>query len=415
MRRQEKLALINLLTKKQIKVLQSYLNDDWKYLILNGAVRAGKTVIDNYLFLLELKRIKKLAEIEKEPHPQYILAGYSSNSIYTNVISSLENQFGIVMKTDRHGHYHLFGIDIVPAYTGSVRGIGAIRGMTSYGAYINEASLATHEVFQEIVQRCSVGTARIICDTNPDIPTHWLKTDYIDNHDPKARIKAFSFTIDDNTFLSKDYVEALKAATPRGMFYDRSILGQWVTGDGIVYQDFNKETMVIPRDRVPDGLDYYVGIDWGYEHPNPIILLGDDKDGNTYVLEDYTQKHKFINYWIEIAQNLQTRFGRNLIFYADSARPDNVNEFQSNGLNCINANKNVLPGIECVAKKMREGKFYVVDTASNGLLDEIYQYAWDESTGLPLKENDVRHNDRLDAIRYAIYSRNKKGGFIPWN
>lgn len=409
------MALINLLTKKQIKVLQSYLNDDWKYLILNGAVRAGKTVIDNYLFLLELKRIKKLAEIEKEPHPQYILAGYSSNSIYTNVISSIENQFGIVMKTDRHGHYHLFGIDIVPAYTGSVRGIGAIRGMTSYGAYINEASLATHEVFQEIVQRCSVRSARIICDTNPDIPTHWLKTGYIDNHDPKARIKAFSFTIGDNTFLSKDYVEALKAATPRGMFYDRSILGQWVTGDGIVYQDFNKDTMIIPRNRVPDGLDYYVGVDWGYEHPNPIILLGDDKDGNTYVLEDYTQKYKFINYWVEIAKNLQTRFGRNLIFYADSARPDNVNEFQSNGLNCINANKNVLPGIECVARKMREGKFYVVDTASNGLLDEIYQYAWDESTGLPLKENDVRHNDRLDAIRYAIYSRNKKGGFIPWN
>ena len=409
------MALINLLTKKQIKVLQSYLNDDWKYLILNGAVRAGKTVIDNYLFLLELKRIKKLAEIEKEPHPQYILAGYSSNSIYTNVISSIENQFGIVMKTDRHGHYHLFGIDIVPAYTGSVRGIGAIRGITSYGAYINEASLATHEVFQEIVQRCSIGSARIICDTNPDIPTHWLKTDYIDNHDPKARIKAFSFTIDDNTFLSKDYVEALKAATPRGMFYDRSILGQWVTGDGIVYQDFNKDAMVIPRNRVPDGLDYYVGVDWGYEHPNPIILLGDDKDGNTYVLEDYTQKHKFINYWVKIAQNLQTRFGRNLIFYADSARPDNVNEFQSNGLNCINANKNVLPGIECVARKMREGKFYVVDTASSGLLDEIYQYAWDESAGLPLKENDVRHNDRLDAIRYEIYSRNKKGGFIPWN
>lgn len=395
--------------------MQSYLNDDWKYLILNGAVRAGKTVIDNYLFLLELKRIKKLAEIEKEPHPQYILAGYSSNSIYTNVISSIENQFGIVMKTDRHGHYHLFGIDIVPAYTGSVRGIGAIRGMTSYGAYVNEASLATHEVFQEIVQRCSARSARIICDTNPDIPTHWLKTDYIDNHDPKARIKAFSFTIDDNTFLSKDYVEALKAATPRGMFYDRSILGQWVTGDGIVYQDFNKDKMVIPKNRVPDGLDYYVGVDWGYEHPNPIILLGDDKDGNTYVLEDYTQKHKFINYWVKIAQNLKTRFGRNLIFYADSARPDNVNEFQSNGLNCINANKNVLPGIECVARKMREGKFYVVDTASSGLLDEIYQYAWDESTGLPLKENDVRHNDRLDAIRYAIYSRNKKGGFIPWN
>lgn len=409
------MGLDQILTHKQKQVLHSYLHDDWKFLILTGAFRAGKTIMNNYLFIMELKRIARLSIQRKDPHPQYILAGYSSNSIYTNVISAIESYFGITMKTDRHGHYHLFGIDIVPSYTGSIRGVGSIRGMTSYGAYINEASLATHDVFQEILQRCSVEGARIICDTNPDIPTHWLKTDYIDNHDPKARIKSFTFTIDDNTFLSKDYVESIKAATPRGMFYDRGILGQWVTGDGIVYQDFNKDTMVIPRNRVPDGLDYYVGVDWGYEHPNPIILLGDDKDGNTYVLEDYTQKHKFINYWVKIAQNLQTRFGRNLIFYADSARPDNVNEFQSNGLNCINANKNVLPGIECVAKKMREGKFYVVDTASSGLLDEIYQYAWDESTGLPLKENDVRHNDRLDAIRYAIYSRNKKGGFVPWN
>ena len=384
-------------------------------MILSGAFRAGKTVMNNYIFVMELKRIAKLAKSRKDPHPQYILAGYSSNSIYTNVISAIESYFGITMKTDRHGHYHLFGVDIVPSYTGSIRGVGSIRGMTSYGAYINEASLATHDVFQEILQRCSIEGARIICDTNPDIPTHWLKTDYIDNPDPKARIKSFTFTIDDNTFLSKDYVESIKAATPKGMFYDRGILGQWVTGDGIVYRDFDKDKMVISREQVPDDLEYYVGVDWGYEHPNPIILLGDDKDGNTYVLADYTKKHKFIDYWVRIAKNLQASFGRNLIFYADSARPDNVNEFQSNGLNCINANKNVLPGIECVARKMREGKFYVIDTASSGLLDEIYQYAWDESTGLPLKENDVRHNDRLDAIRYAIYSRNKKGGFIPWN
>ncbi|OYR88434.1 PBSX family phage terminase large subunit [Lactobacillus taiwanensis] len=409
------MGLDQILTHKQKQVLHSYLHDDWKIMILSGAFRAGKTVMNNYIFVMELKRIAKLAKSRKDPHPQYILAGYSSNSIYTNVISAIESYFGITMKTDRHGHYHLFGVDIVPSYTGSIRGVGSIRGMTSYGAYINEASLATHDVFQEILQRCSIEGARIICDTNPDIPTHWLKTDYIDNPDPKARIKSFTFTIDDNTFLSKDYVESIKAATPKGMFYDRGILGQWVTGDGIVYRDFDKDKMVISREQVPDDLEYYVGIDWGYEHPNPIILLGDDKNGNTYVLADYTQKHKFIDYWIRIAKNLQASFGRNLIFYADSARPDNVNEFQANGINCINANKNIMPGIECVARKMRIGQFYVVDTAASGLLEEIYQYAWDDKTGLPLKENDVRHNDRLDAIRYAIYSRNKKGGFVPWN
>nr|DAJ54847.1 MAG TPA: large terminase [Caudoviricetes sp.] len=399
------MALINLLTKKQIEVLQSYLNDDWKYLILNGAVRAGKTVIDNYLFLLELKRIKKLAEREKEPHPQYILAGYSSNSIYTNVISSIENQFGIVMNTDRHGHYHLFGVDIVPAYTGSVRGIGAIRGMTSYGAYINEASLATHEVFQEIVQRCSVGSARIICDTNPDIPTHWLKTDYIDNHDPKARIKAFSFTIDDNTFLAKDYVEALKAATPRGMFYDRSILGQWVTGEGIVYQDFDKETMLI--NEAPKNLDYYCGVDWGFAegHENVITVFGDDPDTDTtYLLDIYSSTGKYIDYWIEIAQQIQEKYGYGINFWADSARPEYVSYFQQNGIQARNADKSVMDGVEYCSSRIKLDKFRVLKSCSKPFLDDVYQYVWDSVKGVPKKE----HDNVMDSFRYAVFNQHKK-------
>ena len=409
------MALSNVLTDKQAKVLHTYLTKKFKILILCGAVRAGKTYIDNLIFLYELMRVSKLAKQLDDKHPQFILAGASSGAIYNNVIAELSRQFGIDLKADKHNHYHLFGVDIVPVYTASIAGLTGARGFTAYGAYINEATLANQEVFNEIRNRCSMKNSHIICDTNPDIPTHWLKTDYIDNKDPKAGIISYTFTIDDNTFLDKEYVESLKASKPKGMFYDRDILGLWVTGEGIVYQDFNKDTMVIDDDKIPKGLHYYCGVDWGFEHPNPILLLGDDDQGNTYVLRDYTKKHKFINYWIKIAQNLQDEFGHNLIFYADSARPDNVNEFQTAGINCINANKNILPGIECVAQKMREGKFFIAESCSQGLMNEIYQYAWDETTGLPLKENDVRHNDRLDALRYAIYSRNAKGGYIPWN
>lgn len=408
------MAISDVLTVKQQTVLQSYLHDNWKYMILAGSKRSGKTYINNYIFLLEIRRVAKLAEKLGDSHPQYILAGFSSNTIYNNVISSISTQFGIDLKTDRHGHYHLYGVDIVPAYTGSLRGMSAIRGMTSYGSYVNEASLAVYDVFQEIVARCSVEGARIICDTNPDNPNHWLKTNYIDNHDPKARIKSFSFTIDDNTFLSKEYVEAFKAATPKGMFYDRDILGLWVTGEGLVYSDFNKNTMVIPDSKIPDNLTYYCGVDWGFEHPNPILLLGEDDNGNIYVLRDYTKRHKFINYWVEIAKNLQREFGRNLLFYVDSARPDNFNEFLAHGINAINANKNVLPGVEYVAKQMRMGKFFIAESCSEGLLNELYQYSWDEKTGKPLKENETRHNDRLDALRYAIYTKHMRGGFIPW-
>ena len=397
------MALRNLMTPKQIQVLNSYLNDDWKYMILSGAVRSGKTYVDNYIFLLELRRVRKLANRDHVAVPKYILAGYSSGTIYNNIISELENTFGIEVKYDRRGHFQLFGVEVVPAYTGSSRGIGGIRGMTSYGAYINEASLATHGVFQEIIQRCSKDGARIIADTNPENPNHWLKTDYIDNHDPAARIKSFHFTLDDNAFLSDDYVQALKAATPSGMFYDRSILGLWVTADGIVYRDFDQRTMIINQEQLPEDLHIYCGVDWGFEHKGVITVWGDDEDGNIYLLEEHTSQYKYIDYWVRVAKDIQKRYGYNINFWVDSARPDNVSEFQRNDINAINANKSKMAGVERVAEFMKLGKFFVVDSAIDQFTSEIYQYVWDENTGEPKKEND----DVMDSMRYAIYNEHK--------
>lgn len=398
------MALRNLMTPKQIRVLNSYLNDDWKYMILSGAVRSGKTYVDNYIFMLELRRVRKLANRDHVAVPKYILAGYSSGTIYNNIISELENTFGIEVKYDRRGHFQLFGVEIVPAYTGSSRGIGGIRGMTSYGAYINEASLATHGVFQEIIQRCSKDGARIIADTNPDNPNHWLKTDYIDNHNPAARIKSFHFTLDDNTFLSDDYVHALKAATPSGMFYDRSILGLWVTGEGVVYRDFDERSMVIPQSSIPDGLHVYCGVDWGFEHKGVITVWGDDSKGNVYLLHEYTSRFKFIDYWVKLAKKLQQQYGHNLKFWADSARPDNVTEFQKAGINCINANKNRMAGVEKCAEYMKQGKLFINADGISKFLGEIYQYIWDENTGEPKKEND----DVMDSMRYAIFNEHRQ-------
>ena len=166
-RRWSRLALSDVLTIKQNQVLQSYLHDDWRILILSGAVRSGKTYIDNWLFLMEIRRVAELARKHNIKKPMYILAGFSSNSIFTNIIAALNNQFGIDLKPDRHGHFHFMNVEIVQSYTGTDRGVNSIRGMTAMGAYINECSLATESVFQEILQRCSFGGSRIICDTNP--------------------------------------------------------------------------------------------------------------------------------------------------------------------------------------------------------------------------------------------------------
>src|SRR5699024_3810344 len=135
------------------------------------------------------------------------------------------------------------------ARTGNIGGVGSIRGMTSYGAYVNEASLANPSVFQEIVSRCSGTGARIICDTNLADPEHWLKKKYIDNK--SEGVLDFHFTLEDNTFLNRRYIEEIKAITPSGMFYDRDILGLWVTAEGVVYPDYDRNRHSITAEDVP--------------------------------------------------------------------------------------------------------------------------------------------------------------------
>lgn len=397
-------------TPKQIEVLRTYKHDDWRMMINYGAVRAGKTVIDNDLFLLELKRVKKLADKQGVDEPMYILAGVSSKTIQNNVLQELTNKYGIEFKFDKHGSFNMFGVKVVTAFTGSIAGLGSIRGMTAYGAYINEASLANEEVFNEIDNRCSAPGSRIILDTNPDNPEHWLKRDYIDNHDKKAKIVSFHFTMEDNTFLDPEYISTKKASTPSGMFYDRSILGLWVSGDGMVYRDFDKKRTAV--EKVPDNLSYYVGVDWGYAegHAGVMLVFGDDSEGNVYLLEEYVHEFKEVaEYWLPLAKELCNKYGKGLPFFCDTARPEYVAMFRKNGLNVRPTSKAKLPGIESVASFIKKGRFFVLEKNISKFYSEIYTYVWDDKTGEPVKKND----DTMDALRYAVYNYHKpKSGVV---
>lgn len=382
---------------------QFFNNPHWSLMINYGAVRSGKTIANNYCFILSLISIRKQADKDGVKDPLYILAGTSKKNIYNNVLNPLFNDFDLVPEQDSVGNLHLFGVTIVLAYTGTIAGLRGIRGSSAYGAYINEASLANESVFNEIRDRCSEGDGRVICDTNPDIPTHWLKTDYIDND--SDNIISNHFVLDDNTFLSKRYIENKKATTPSGMLYDRSVLGLWVTGEGVVYEDFDKNTMLV--DSVPDNLNYYCGVDWGFAkgHENVITVMGDDPETDTsYLVDIFSSTGKFIDYWVDISHQIQDAHGRNINFWADSARPEYVSYFQQNNINARNADKSVMDGVEYCAQRIKMGKFKVLHKCAKPFLDDIYQYVWDPVKGVPKKE----HDNVMDSFRYGLFNQHKK-------
>lgn len=399
------MSLDQLFTKKQQEVLKELQSNDWFIAVLHGAVRSGKTYLNNYIFLFEVRRVAQIAKELGIANPMYILAGYTKSNIQDNVLNELSNVFGFEFKFDKFGSFELFGVKIVQTTHGTKNGVGRIRGMTAFGAYVNETSLAKQEVFEEIKARCSGYGARIIADTNPDNPEHWLKKDYIDSDSPQ--IKSFNFTLDDNTFLSERYIENLKASTPTGMFYDRAIKGLWVSSDGVVYPDFYITKHVIQKyDEQGNPFPYWncsefiCGCDWGYSHYGSIVVLG--KYNNSWILiEEHSEQFKEIDYWVEIMQDVRKRFG-NIPVYCDSARPEHVDRFIREGFNAINADKNVLSGIEFVGSLIKQDRFLIMRDGDSEMrvLKELYSYSWNEKTGQPVKEND----DTLDAIRYALYT-----------
>ena len=388
----------DLYTDKQLDILKRVYKEDWFMLILHGAKRSGKTKLNNDLFLQELLRVKRRATEQGVSKPMYILAGASLGMIDKNILTELYNYYGMTFNMDKFNSFTLFGVKVVQVGHSKISGIDSIRGMTAWGAYINEGSLANPEVFDEIKSRCSGEGARILVDTNTDHPEHWLKRDYIDNPDPM--ILQYNFTLWDNIqFLGRRYIDNMVNTTPSGVFTDRNINGLWVSGEGAVFSDYGDRNLV---DDV-FGLDfvrYFCGVDWGFEHWGVVGAFGVTVDGYIIKLEEVAAQHKGQEYWLAIANKYKLKYGEDLPFYCDTARPDLIAYFRSGGVNAVLADKRVMPGIEYLSKIIKSGKFKVVREHNKLWNKQIYNYRWNGKTGEPVKEED----DSLDMTRYAVFT-----------
>lgn len=397
------MSLNKLYTPKQIEVLKYAKYNDFFIMTLHGAKRAGKTVANNDLFLKEVLRVKKLAAKEKIDTPQYILAGNSLGNLQRNVLIELTNKYGVEFKLDKYNRFMLFGVQICCFGHGTIADLRRIRGMTAFGAYINEGSTAVNEVFKEILNRCSGEGSRVMVDTNPDNPLHWLKKDYIDKADGKTIVE-FQFRLDDNTFLTERYMNNIKKATPSGVFYDRDINGLWVSAEGVVYKDFNLDKHLV--DSIPESevIEKYIGgIDYGFEHFGSVVVLAKTQSGKYYLVEEIAEQHKYIDFWIDKCRELQEKYPY-IIFYADHARSEYIQQMQEEGLNVFKANKSVVEGINTVGSLLKKDELlFLRDKFLKGA-EEMFLYIWAEAKSNGKEEVIKKNDDVLDSLRYAIFS-----------
>jgi len=393
---------LNNYTPKQIEAFKSFVVDNPKILICSGAKRAGKTFILIKIFLAHVSLFRNKGV-------SFIIGGTTQSSIRRNILNDMELILGREITLGKDSSFKLYGNKIYCFHGANADSYKAMRGFTSAGALLNEATTLHDTFVKEAISRCSYEGARIFMDTNPENPTHTVKVDYIDKSGQRLsngqlNIKAFNFTLYDNIFLNKEYVESIEASTPSGMFFDRDILGVWVASEGVVYKDFNKDIHYIKDLNNIDIVKYFAGVDFGWEHFGSMVVVGKDINNNYYLIKEYAYQHKDIEEWIDIAKDIKTQYG-NINFYCDHARPDYIDKLRKNNIRAINANKNVLEGISMIASLFKTNKLFILEDNVDIFKKEIYNYVWKSGKDEPIKSSD----DVLDSLRYAIYSESKVG------
>ncbi|MEC1613155.1 PBSX family phage terminase large subunit [Bacillus mojavensis] len=392
------------LNSKQQEVWNSFIEEQPKILICSGAKRAGKTFVLLLTFLGHISKYQNMGL-------SFIIGGATQASIKRNILNDLELILGKELRLDKANAVEIFGNRVYCFDGANADSWKKARGFTSAGAFLNEAT-ALHDSFvKEVISRCSFKGAMVMMDTNPENPMHTVKTDYIDKDGQRLKngrlnIRSFHFSLFDNNFLDPEYVESIVASTPSGMFTDRDIYGYWVAPEGVIYKDFKKDIHYISSKELENKqvnfTKYFAGVDWGYEHPGSIVVIGQDDQGCFYLLEEHCKQHEEIDYWVKVAKDIKERYG-NINFYCDTARPEHIVRFRREKLRALDADKAVVSGIEEVARLFKRDLFFIVEDKVSRFKKEIFMYVWNPNTGEPVKEWD----DVLDSIRYAIYTHNK--------
>ena len=217
-------------TAKQNELIRIFKQNKLKRLnILEGSVRSGKTWISLILWALW---------VATRPRDySYMMCAKSLQTLKRNCLSPLQELIG--KKNFRYSlnakEGVLFGRKIILEGANDARSEGKIRGSTLGGAYCDELTLFPKDFFTMLLSRLSEPGSKLIATTNPDVPTHWLLTDYLKNDNLEGGLLRMFFHIDDNTTLDAEYVESLKKEYT-GVYYDRFIRGDWVVANGAIYK-----------------------------------------------------------------------------------------------------------------------------------------------------------------------------------
>jgi PBSX family phage terminase large subunit len=239
---------------------------------------------------------------------------------------------------------------------------------------------------------------------NPGPPTHFLAKRFglAYGAAPDKGYEAVQTRSDENWFLPQDYLDRINLMT--GVRHKRLVLGLWVGSEGLVYDNWNRETHVLERSG--PWVRVVIGVDYGYRNPFAAVKVGLDGDDRAHIIEERYGPGLTIE---QMAATVVAMGGREVeSVQVDPSSPLLIDALVAADVPASGGDNSVDDGIKEVRQRLDvlddgNPSLTVDPTCENVQREfETYENILNKATGTysdrPLKEND----HAMDALRMAL-------------
>ena len=396
------------------KQLQYFAKAKHRFNFKVGAVRSGKSFGD-------IAQVIAYRILERKGKSGLnVILGVSKATIERNVLQPMREIYG----SDRIGNVNnrniaiLFGEEVHCLGAEKVSQVAKIQGASIKYCYGDEIAKWNREVFEIIPSRLDKAYSCMDGACNPEHPLHWLKA-FIDRDDIDSYVQ--HYTIFDNPFLPKSFVDSLCKEYEGTVYYQRFILGKWALAEGLIYPSFRDAIIADLSGIEGSPSDCALSIDYGTQNAFAALLwekygkvwictdeyyhsgrdTGIQKTDGEYAddLDAFTKR--IIDKRKKDAEENRTYF-RKLKTIVDPSAASFITELnRRKNYSVIHANNNVSDGIQETHTCMKNGYIKILRSCKNTIA-ELNGYVWDDkaSDDRPIKEND----HACDSMRYFVHT-----------
>ena len=379
-----------------------------------GAVRSGKSYVDiAQVIPMRLMDVKGKDGLN-------VILGVSKESIERNVLAPMREALvgAYISPINSRNIANIFGERVYCIGAEKANQVNQLQGMSIKYCYGDEIAKWNEDVFHMLQSRLDKPYSKFDGACNPEYPEHWLKK-FIDRNDIDKYVQ--KYTIFDNPFLSKEFVENLCKEYAGTVFYDRYIKGLWALAEGLIYP-FWEKCVESPPDYPAE--DYCLSIDYGTMNAFAALLW--DKYGNTwYAVKEYYYSGReeitgtktdaqyvkdmlaFVKPYMQYVKKESSIFAEGSITQIETIVDPSAASFiaalrEKEIFMVRPAYNDVLDGIRDTARAMQAGRVKISPDCK-AFIHELQGYVWQDRADIdaPVKIND----HACDSARYFVRTK----------